>query len=137
MEPPPNGAAGDGGSQPGMADLPGNGRGVPVGEGNAMSGRQLASQRLNLNGQFAPAMALTDRDGLYGSSRFFLAMKKLGLRGHTEIDVSLASVQESEKVVAKRFVVGNGVCLFLKLASRSHGSKCAGVDLGEFGAEEE
>ena len=34
------------------------------------------------------AMALTDRDGFYGSPRFFLAMKKLGLRGHTGAEVS-------------------------------------------------
>jgi error-prone DNA polymerase len=30
-----------------------------------------------------PAIALTDRDGFYGSPRFYLGMKKLGLRGHT------------------------------------------------------
>lgn len=34
-----------------------------------------------------PAMALTDCDGVYGSPRFFLAMKKAGLRGHTGADV--------------------------------------------------
>jgi len=33
------------------------------------------------------AIALTDRDGFYGSPRFFLAMKKLGLRGHTGAEV--------------------------------------------------
>lgn len=34
-----------------------------------------------------PAMALTDRDGFYGSPRFFHAMKKAGLRGHTGAEV--------------------------------------------------
>ncbi len=52
MEPPPNGASGDGGNQAGIADLAGNVRSVPVGKGNAMGGGQLASQRLNLNDQF-------------------------------------------------------------------------------------
>jgi error-prone DNA polymerase len=33
------------------------------------------------------AIALVDRDGFYGSPRFFLAMKKLGLRGHTGAEV--------------------------------------------------
>jgi error-prone DNA polymerase len=33
------------------------------------------------------AIALADRDGFYGSPRFFLAMKKLGLRGHTGAEV--------------------------------------------------
>jgi error-prone DNA polymerase len=34
-----------------------------------------------------PAMALLDRDGFYGSPRFFSAMKKSGLRGHTGAEV--------------------------------------------------
>jgi error-prone DNA polymerase len=34
-----------------------------------------------------PAIALVDRDGFYGSPRFFLAMKKLGLSGHTGAEV--------------------------------------------------
>ena len=34
-----------------------------------------------------PAVALVDRDGFYGSPRFFLAMKKLGLRGHTAAEI--------------------------------------------------
>jgi error-prone DNA polymerase len=32
-------------------------------------------------------MALLDRDGVYGSPRFFAAMKKQGLRGHTGAEV--------------------------------------------------
>ncbi len=34
-----------------------------------------------------PAMALLDRDGFYGSPRFFAAMKKQNLRGHTGAEV--------------------------------------------------
>jgi error-prone DNA polymerase len=34
-----------------------------------------------------PAMALIDRDGVYGSPRFHFAMKKLGLRGHVGAEV--------------------------------------------------
>ncbi len=34
-----------------------------------------------------PAMALLDRDGVYGSPRFFASMKKHGLRGHTGAEV--------------------------------------------------
>jgi len=34
-----------------------------------------------------PAMALLDRDGVYGSPRFFAAMKKHGLHGHTGAEV--------------------------------------------------
>jgi error-prone DNA polymerase len=34
-----------------------------------------------------PAMALLDRDGVYGSPRFFAAMKKHNLRGHTGAEV--------------------------------------------------
>jgi error-prone DNA polymerase len=34
-----------------------------------------------------PAMALLDRDGVYGSPRFFAAMKKHSLRGHTGAEV--------------------------------------------------
>src|ERR1700689_5592810 len=34
-----------------------------------------------------PAMTLLDRDGVYGSPRFFAAMKKHNLRGHTGAEV--------------------------------------------------
>src|SRR5580698_6479317 len=34
-----------------------------------------------------PAMALVDRDGVYGSPRFFASMKKHGLKGHTGAEV--------------------------------------------------
>ncbi len=37
-----------------------------------------------------PAMALMDRDGFYGSPRFYMAMKKAGLKGMTGAEVSCA-----------------------------------------------
>ena len=37
-----------------------------------------------------PSMALLDRDGLYGSPRFHLAMNKLGLKAHIGAEVSCA-----------------------------------------------
>ena len=35
-----------------------------------------------------PAMALLDRDGVYGSPRFHLAAKKLGIRAHIGAEVT-------------------------------------------------
>src|ERR1700694_334336 len=37
-----------------------------------------------------PAMALLDRDGLYGSPRFHLAAKKAGIRAHIGTEVTCA-----------------------------------------------
>ena len=63
LEPSPNGASGDGGHQASIADLTGHVRSVPAPEGNAMSGWQLASQRLNLNDQFRGEKPGDDPDG--------------------------------------------------------------------------
>ena len=52
MEPAPDGAARDAGNQTGITNLAGYVRSVPVGDRDAMSGRQFASQSLNLNHQF-------------------------------------------------------------------------------------
>src|SRR5271169_4558096 len=35
-----------------------------------------------------PAMALLDRDGVYGAARFHLAMKKLGLQAHIGAEIT-------------------------------------------------
>jgi hypothetical protein len=51
MEPPPDGAARDAGHQTGIANPAGYVQGVPVGNRDAMSGRQFASQSFNLNHQ--------------------------------------------------------------------------------------
>ncbi len=42
-----------------------------------------------------PAMALLDRDGLYGSPRFHLAAKKIGIKAHIGAEVTVASGQWS------------------------------------------
>src|SRR5262245_17901635 len=39
-----------------------------------------------------PAMALLDRNGVYGAPRFHLAAKKLGLRAHIGAEVSVAEI---------------------------------------------
>src|SRR5215831_10851777 len=51
-----------------------------------------------------PAMALLDRDGVYGSARFYLAMKKLGLQAHIGAEVTslLPPVVLSDNVVLPR-----------------------------------
>ena len=36
------------------------------------------------------SMALLDRDGLYGSPRFYLAMKKLGRKAHIGAEITCA-----------------------------------------------
>ena len=35
-----------------------------------------------------PAMALLDRDGVYGAARFHLAMKKLNLKAHIGAEIT-------------------------------------------------
>ncbi len=51
-----------------------------------------------------PAMALLDRDGVYGAARFHLAMKKLGLQAHigAEITSLLPNVLLADNVVLPR-----------------------------------
>src|SRR5271167_2688134 len=51
-----------------------------------------------------PAMALLDRDGVYGAARFHLAMKKLSLQAHigAEITSLLPCVLQSESLVLPR-----------------------------------
>jgi error-prone DNA polymerase len=51
-----------------------------------------------------PAMALLDRDGVYGSARFHLAMKKLGLQAHIGAEVTslLPYVPLSDNVTPPR-----------------------------------
>src|SRR5215217_5033231 len=39
-----------------------------------------------------PAMALMDRDGLYGSPRFHLVAKKVGVKAHVGAELSVRSV---------------------------------------------
>src|SRR2546427_6172838 len=43
--------------------------------------------------QGLPAMALLDRDGVYGAPRFHLAAKKLGIKAHIGAEITLALEQ--------------------------------------------
>ena len=45
-----------------------------------------------------PAMALLDRDGLYGAPRFHLAAKKLGLRAHIGAEVTFSPQRHREDI---------------------------------------
>ena len=44
-----------------------------------------------------PAMALLDRDGVYGSPRFHLAAQKLGIKAHIGAEITVQSPKESPK----------------------------------------
>src|SRR5260370_12149056 len=45
----------------------------------------------NFQSAVMPAMALLDRDGVYGSPRFHLAAKKAGIKAHIGAEVTVAS----------------------------------------------
>src|ERR1022692_2632219 len=49
-----------------------------------------------------PAMALLDRDGVYGAPRFYLAMKKLNLTAHIGAEITcLPPIQSARMCGAK------------------------------------
>ncbi len=53
-----------------------------------------------------PAMALLDRDGVYGAPRFHLAMKKLELKAHIGAEItSLLTCAECQPTASARFSV--------------------------------
>src|SRR5438552_8270568 len=58
-----------------------------------------------------PAMALLDRDGVYGAARFHLAAKKIGFKAHIGAEVSVqrptSKVQRPRDVVAIPLLVRN------------------------------
>ena len=43
-----------------------------------------------------PAMALLDRDGVYGSPRFHLAAKKNGIKAHIGAEITVQSPNKSK-----------------------------------------
>jgi error-prone DNA polymerase len=61
-----------------------------------------ACSRLNM-----PAMALLDRDGVYGSPRFYLAAQRVGPKAHIGAEVSCASVS-SQRQPSAAFRTGSG-----------------------------
>ena len=48
-----------------------------------------------------PAMALLDRDGVYGSARFHLAMTKAGLKAHIGSEITFALCNPSHRVIGR------------------------------------
>ena len=94
-----------------------------------------AAARLEL-----PAIALTDRDGVYGSPRFFLSMRKLGLRGHTGAEVLCTDGGRYPLLVKSRLGYRN-LCRLItqtKLRTQKHpkpGQEAAATpeELEEFG----
>src|SRR4051794_17882800 len=73
-----------------------------------------------------PAMAVLDRDGLYGSPRFYMAAKKAGLKAHigTELtcEFSIADCQlpvgtRKSKINNQKSTINN-FCLPVLVASR-------------------
>jgi len=69
-----------------------------------------------------PAMALLDRDGFYGSPRFFSSMKKQGLRGHTGTEL-LCTDGSRYPLIAKNRKGYQNLCRLLtrtKLRTEKH-----------------
>ena len=68
-----------------------------------------------------PAMALLDRDGLYGSPRFHLAAKKAGIKAHIGAEVSLSPLFSTNNVSPETLLTNNNArCrLPLLVASRA------------------
>src|SRR6202142_1256924 len=67
-----------------------------------------------------PAMALLDRDGVYGSPRFHLAAKKAGIKAHIGAEVTSADcVVGLSPVTTRDGSLRNGVRLPLLVASRA------------------
>ena len=54
-----------------------------------------------------PAMALLDRDGVYGAARFHLAAKKTGIRAHVGAEISVKSLGPKGSVVSIPLLVRN------------------------------
>jgi len=77
-----------------------------------------------------PSMALLDRDGMYGSPRFHLAMKKLGLKAHIGAEISCVDGARLVLLVASREGYRNLCRLLTRMKLRSEKGKGA-IDLDE------
>jgi error-prone DNA polymerase len=60
----------------------------------------LIAQCANLN---MPAMALLDRDGVYGSPRFHMAAKKIGLKAHIGAEVTAKSRHGFTRIITDQY----------------------------------
>src|SRR5581483_2687376 len=77
-----------------------------------------------------PAMAVLDRDGLYGSPRFYMAAKKAGLKAHIGAEISceqfsnanwqlpIAGNRKAQKIDDRQLKIGNLFRLPVLVASR-------------------
>src|SRR5947209_675759 len=69
-----------------------------------------------------PAMALLDRDGVYGAPRFHLAAKKLGVKAHIGAEVTIQESKlksKSSKADGRRSRSGDSFRLPLLIANRT------------------
>src|SRR6185503_3483992 len=59
-----------------------------------------------------PAMAILDRDGVYGSPRFHLAAEKNGIKAHIGAEITVQcpmfNVQRQSKISNSKFQIPNG-----------------------------
>jgi len=81
-----------------------------------------------------PAMALLDRDGVYGSPRFHLAAKKAGIKAHIGTEVTCTSGFRLPLLVASRAGYQNLCRLITKMklrAGRKEGGCASGSDFIE------
>jgi error-prone DNA polymerase len=81
-----------------------------------------------------PAMALLDRDGVYGSPRFHLAAKKAGIKAHIGTEVTCTSGFRLPLLVASRAGYQNLCRLITKMklrARRKEGGCASGSDFIE------
>jgi len=53
------------------------------------------------------AMAMADRDGVYGAPRFHMAMKKAGMRAHIGSEITFAPRRHGDTEEDLQFVIGN------------------------------
>jgi error-prone DNA polymerase len=51
-----------------------------------------------------PAMAIVDRDGVYGAPRFHMAAKKLGLKAHIGAELTIADLSSTEAAPSRRSI---------------------------------
>src|SRR5437870_8921291 len=56
-----------------------------------------------------PAMALLDRDGVYGSARFHLAAQKLGIKAHIGAEVTVSSPKSKTRRQDSKFQIPESV----------------------------
>ena len=81
-----------------------------------------------------PAMALTDRDGVYGCPRFHMAAKKAGIRAHIGAEVTCADGRRYPLLVESRAGYQNLCRLITRMKLRARKGEGAATldDFAEF-----